>query len=105
MFLFCEAKEYIDSIIKVKRYEGSMKLRYFGISAVRILGLEKSERVGFVSTLYLDEVCCSAFSIMLASVLSIHSTNVYGSLCDRHHSKFGGAAVNKTDKCSGRRSD
>lgn len=69
------------------------------------LGLEKSARVGFVSTLYLDQFCCSAFSIMLASVLSVHSTNVYRALCARHYSKFGGAAVNKTDKCSGKHRD
>lgn len=68
------------------------------------LGLGKSGRVGFVSTLYLDEIC-SAFCIMLASVLSVHSTNVYRALCARHYSNFGGAAVNKTDKCSSRHRD
>lgn len=60
----------------------SMKLRFpfffffFGISILQGSWLEKSGRAGFVSSLYLDEIY-SAFSSMLAFVLSVLSTNAY----------------------------
>lgn len=101
MFLFCEAKEYADSILLLMWRDvklRSMKLRVFGISAFQGSWFEGECRAGFVSALYLDELYCSAFSIMLGSVVSVHSTNDYLTLCARHHLSLGDVAVNKT-KC------
>lgn len=95
MFLFCEAKEYADNILLLMWRDvklRSMKLRVFGISAFQGSWFGGECRAGFVSALHLDELFCSAFSIMLGSVVSVHSTNDYLTLCARHHSKFGGCS-------------
>lgn len=44
----------------------------------------------FKKSLYLGKTCCTALSVKLGSVLSVHSTNDYGALRARHCSERGG---------------
>lgn len=57
--------------------------------------------MGFIGSLYLDKICCSLFSVILAFVLTVHLTNVYEHYVPGTILYWEGAAVNKT-KCSGR---
>ena len=106
MFLLGGSKEYADNILLLMwRGRKLRSLTLFGISALQGSWFGGERRAAFVSSLCLHEFLCSAFSVMLASVLSVCSTRAYRTLCTRHHSKSGECSSNRTDVCEGSRGD